>query len=304
MRLATRILFAALFPMVLLGILNAVAKKKLPFVHFTQIDTQNGRSLFDARCARCHNLESSPFLKFGPNLHQVAERVETLDTPMEPATYVLVSMLNPDAFRAPGYGVMPKNLVSDLPDQDIKDLVAYILGDRHFATILAMPIPAREQRPPSVAITRAEAELGEHVFREKGACVRCHSYYQAPEYHTLAPNLFQAGYRDIDYIRLSIKQPSHAVMDEFKTTVVELADGRTMSGRRVHSPDPDRVALLTTDVQGNLLPVSIANQDIQYEDGRPSIQLLNKSAMPDDYVKLLTPAEIDAVATMILSLNE
>jgi hypothetical protein len=223
---------------------------------------------------------------------------------MDPVDYVLQSILTPDAYRATGFGAMPKNLVSDLSDNQIRSLLAYVVGDQYLGPIAGLTLPAREKAEPPVEITRAEAELGERVFREKGACVACHSYYQTPEYHALAPNLFQAGFRDIQYIRRAIKEPSDSVPDAYKTMVVQLVDGRVLCGQPVALNEPSRISMLVMDSHGGLASVCIDKADVEQEDGRLLVELKNKSIMPADYGSRLTNEEIDAVAKMILALNE
>ncbi|MFC1759816.1 c-type cytochrome [Planctomycetota bacterium] len=306
-QLVIHLILALLVPGTLLFAIDCYAHKRVAFFQLTSVDRSEGRRLFAANCSRCHSLEESPFQKLGPNLVPVRNREhhvnnETLSVPQ----YVLQSILDPDAYRVPGFGVMPKNVASQLSDDQLRNLVAYISGSRHDEASSRLDIPKREPAPEPVDITIAEARLGEQVLREKGKCLTCHSYYQAPEYHALAPNLLTGAYKDIEQIKQHITKPSATIADEYKTTRVQTVDGLVLSGRRVGDQTDDRfVKLLVQNAAGNYEITTIAADDIEVDDDHNLlVDVLETSPMPADFANQLSPAEIDAVAKVISSLNE
>jgi putative heme-binding domain-containing protein len=218
---------------------------------------------------------------------------------------VLQSILEPDAYRVPGFGVMPKNVAADLTDEHLRDLIAYIVGPSHESTVAPLNIPPREPAPDQIDISLAEAQLGEKVFREKGKCLSCHSYYQAPEYHTFAPNLLQGGYRDVEAVKKAIINPSETVANEYKSTRIQTVDGLLVSGRRIKTENDQIVRLLVQAADGKFNMTTIEKVNIETDDeGNLLMDVIDVSPMPSDFGKQLTPEEIEAVAKLIVSLNE
>ncbi len=287
--------------------MDCFAHKRVAFIRLTSTDSEEGRRLFATNCKRCHNLDDSPFQKLGPNLLNVRNREHTINgEPITVPQYVLQAILEPDAYRVPGFGVMPTHVASHLSDDQLRNLVAYISGPVFEKAASKLEIPKREPAPEPIDITISEATLGEQVLREKGKCLTCHSYYQAPEYHALAPNLLTGAYKDIAELKEHITNPSATIADEYKTTRVRTVDGLVLSGRQVgDTENASVIKLLVQNAFGSHEIKSIATEDIETdEDGNRLIETLDSSPMPADFSKELTPEEIDAVAKLISSLNE
>ncbi|MCA9216953.1 MAG: c-type cytochrome [Planctomycetales bacterium] len=306
-KLVTHIVLAILIPSAILLAIDGVTHRRLGNIRLANVDASAGKRIFGKNCLRCHNLETNPYQKMGPNLLSVRSRQhvvngQTLSIP----EYVLQSIIDPDAYQVSGFGVMPKNVVSHLSNSDIRDLVAYVAGPSHDQAVAKLEIPPQAPAPEQVDITLAEAELGEAVLRGKGKCLTCHSYYQAPEYHSLAPNLLTGAYKDIEAVKKHIMDPSAKVADEYKLTTVVTADGLVFTGRRVgDTKRTDELRLLVANADGNYDIVTLAMDDIETDDdGKPILEVRDGSPMPADFTKLLTPQEIDAVAKLISSLNE
>lgn len=98
-------------------------------------DIENGRELFrngkgDAqRCANCHRVTTRGFaVDAGPNLESIAELAGTRIEGMSAEEYLIDSITNPlnfivDIYRTP----MPEDYATLLTEQEITDLVAYML---------------------------------------------------------------------------------------------------------------------------------------------------------------------------------
>lgn len=300
------LLIAVALPLTIFFGIDCLAHKRLPFLRLSAVDPVEGRKLFGANCLRCHNLDTSPWQKLGPNLNSVRSREHVVDGETLSVTeYVLQSILDPDAYRVPGFGVMPKNVVAHLTDDQLRDLVAFIVGPAHESDAARLEIPVREPPPEQIDITFVEAQLGEKVLREKGKCLNCHAYYQAPEYHALAPNLLQGGYKDVEAVKKAILNPTAQVAEEYKSTRVETVDGLVITGRRLSNAANTGLRLLVQASDGEFKIVKISDEEIDRDDeGTPLIEVLDISPMPADFDKQLTAEEIDAVAKLIVSLNE
>jgi cytochrome c551/c552 len=109
-----------------------------PTVEATREDTpiNRGELLFrESRggfaCATCHYTTTSRLL--GPGLADIAERFATYGLEMTVEDYVKVSIISPVAFLAPADPVYPPNLMPTnygelLTEDEINDLIAYILS--------------------------------------------------------------------------------------------------------------------------------------------------------------------------------
>lgn len=105
-------------------------------------DPERGRALFEQKtigeapgCSTCHSLEPGQVL-VGPSLAGIATRAEqTVQSPAytgqatDAAGYLRESILEPDAFVREGFqpGVMYQKFGEVLTDQDVEDLVAFLL---------------------------------------------------------------------------------------------------------------------------------------------------------------------------------
>ena len=91
---------------------------------------KTGDQIFTAAgCAGCHTLsKANANGTIGPNLDDLAQAAE--EQPGSPEDFVRESILDPDAFTAPGFqsGVMP-SYEGRLSDEQVQALVQYLLGD-------------------------------------------------------------------------------------------------------------------------------------------------------------------------------
>lgn len=98
-------------------------------------DVSNGEELYKQTligsqpgCITCHSLEPDQVI-VGPSMAGVAGRAGTRVSGKSAEEYLRESILNPDAYTVEGFGagVMPGALGDEFSDQQLDDLVAYLL---------------------------------------------------------------------------------------------------------------------------------------------------------------------------------
>jgi sulfur-oxidizing protein SoxX len=89
--------------------------------HQTTIDSQPG-------CITCHSLEPDTVL-VGPSMAGIASRAGSRVSGESAQEYIHQSILNPDAYTVEGFsaGVMPAGFADALSEQQVNDLVAYLM---------------------------------------------------------------------------------------------------------------------------------------------------------------------------------
>jgi mono/diheme cytochrome c family protein len=96
-------------------------------------DPAAGQQVFttDAQppCNGCHPVEGDA-QGVGPSLANIGTEAATINPPQTAEEYIRESIVNPDAFIVPDFpaGVMPKTYGEQLSEQQLNDLVAYLLS--------------------------------------------------------------------------------------------------------------------------------------------------------------------------------
>jgi cytochrome c len=87
----------------------------------------NAPALFEKyQCAVCHVAGAGNGL--APSLDGIAQRASTRRPPLTAAAYLYESIIHPTAYVVEGYGeIMPQNFRERLTDQELGDLIAYLL---------------------------------------------------------------------------------------------------------------------------------------------------------------------------------
>ena len=115
-------------------------------------DPVRGEALFfeqlpgeNTGCRLCHSLEPGVRL-VGPSLANIGNEAATRVPGMSAEEYIRESIVNPDAYVVPGYpaGQMPPNYREFLSEEDIQDLVAFLLT---LKTGEASPTPTATPTP-------------------------------------------------------------------------------------------------------------------------------------------------------------
>jgi cytochrome c2 len=100
-------------------------------------DAARGQALFLGKvrfansapaCGGCHAVEPGAAGGVGPNLSNVGNRAATRIAGMSAEAYLRQSIVEPDAYLAPGYqeGIHPRTYGRDLTSQQLADLIAYL----------------------------------------------------------------------------------------------------------------------------------------------------------------------------------
>lgn len=98
-------------------------------------DAAKGKELFRqttigsrAGCVTCHSLEPDTVL-VGPSLAGIGDRAASRVSGKSAADYLRESLLDPGAHTVEGYaaGLMPAALADEMTDQQVEDLVTYLL---------------------------------------------------------------------------------------------------------------------------------------------------------------------------------
>ncbi|HUN23436.1 MAG TPA: c-type cytochrome [Anaerolineales bacterium] len=129
--------FLLLFSVLVLGVLLAACGSGTTVPENTGGDAAKGKELYASTligtasapgCVTCHNADK-PDRLVGPSHMTIGADAATRVEGMTAEQYLEDSIRNPDAHVAEGEtaGVMYQNYAKELSDQEIKDLVAYLL---------------------------------------------------------------------------------------------------------------------------------------------------------------------------------
>lgn len=105
----------------------------IPLGPLADESTPEGRGqvvFFQAGCVACHTITGISSGTIGPNLDGVASRAETRVSGLTAEEYIHQSIVEPSAFVVPGFGdgIMPQNFAELLTEEQINDLVAFLLS--------------------------------------------------------------------------------------------------------------------------------------------------------------------------------
>lgn len=91
-----------------------------------------GRRVFVERgCGGCHTIQGVSAGTIGPNLTQIGETAATRKEGFSAEDYIRESILSPKAFVVEGFQpLMPQNYGEQLSQQELDDLVAFLLAQR------------------------------------------------------------------------------------------------------------------------------------------------------------------------------
>ena len=178
-----------------------------------------------------------------------------------------------------------------VPDDEKGPLAPWVTGAAVTNGPAAMPEAASTRKRAFVkhwqtsdlanVLAGGDPVAGKAVWRE-AQCASCHRF--AGEGGAVGPDLTGAGsrYAMIDLLR-SITEPSAVISDQFKATLLTLADGTTVSGRIVSEAD-GKVQVLVDPVAGATRLLAAA--EIRSREASPV------SMMPEGLMDHFTAAEI------------
>ncbi len=128
----------------------------------------------------------------------------------------------------------------------------------------------------ATVISHADLVHGRAVFEKQ--CATCHRFFELGG--SIGPDLTGAQRTNLDYLLENILDPSAMVARDYRMQVLELTDGRVMTGL-VEAENDQAVTLLTVSER---LVVPVAEIEERHES--------DVSMMPDGLLNPLTPAEI------------
>ena len=126
--------------------------------------------------------------------------------------------------------------------------------------------------------TLAEADLRQGRLLYQKQCSQCHMLYGEGE--KMGPDLTGSQRSSLDYLLENILDPSAVVGKDYRMSVVETVDGRTLSGLIV-SNDKKRMVLQTQTDR-----FTLGHQDIE------NTTRTSQSAMPDGLLTNLSPEQV------------
>src|SRR5208337_3736221 len=253
-------------------------------------------------CNRCHSIDGSGQRSIGPPLHDIGRVGAERKPGMSAAEYIVESILDPGAFRAPGVtGGMPDGLVGR--GSDLRQLVAFLANKGATAgadEIDRLNIPeVATRRTAEKDLDFRQVKLGEAIFRGKGQCTNCHALRADPAVSLRAPSLLNVGTLTANELRESIEKPSAKVAAGYQQVVARRADGRVAEGRLVETND-EGIYVLQTDPDGGLATVFVPFSEMESpeEEGGLPYAVIKSSKMPD-MKGVLTGEEIDALVAFL-----
>jgi putative heme-binding domain-containing protein len=189
-----------------------------------------------------------------------------------------------DLLRAVDAGTIPKADVAaeqlarlrQFNDQAIAGLLQKVLGD--------VPRPTSEQKMNEVARIRAavtaapgDPVAGKAVFTQR--CAACHVLFK--EGGQVGPDLTPNERRNLDFLLVSIVDPSAAIREEYANFRIDTADDQTFVGL-IKDRAPDSVTIVDATQQRTVIP----KRDIRDE------RALALSIMPEGLLDALTDAQL------------
>jgi len=87
---------------------------------------QVGKQVFSRDCGACHSTSPDTII-VGPSLAGIANRAATRVPDQDAYTYLLTSIMQPDAYLVEGYeNLMPNNLSKQLTGEELDAVIAYL----------------------------------------------------------------------------------------------------------------------------------------------------------------------------------
>lgn len=136
------------------------------------------------------------------------------------------------------------------------------------------------------------ADRGKSVFFSKGGCVNCHSVQGAGGFYGSDLSGFARG-RSPESIRQAIVEPNRELDPRRRVVVATTASGEVLTGL-ARNEDNFSLQLLTPDGALHLL----------YKSSLEKLIYREESAMPADYQKKLSTAELDDLIKFLASMAE
>lgn len=140
--------------------------------------------------------------------------------------------------------------------------------------------------------TPGNADNGKKIFFSKGACANCHSVQGSGGFYGLDLSGYAQG-RSPESIRQAIVAPNRELDPRRRIAVATISNGQTLEGL-ARNEDNFSLQLLTPDGTWHLL----------YKSSLAKLTYREESAMPGDYEKKLSAADLDDLVKFLTSVAE
>ncbi len=270
----------------------------------TAQDFDRGRQLFfEIGCSRCHSIDGAGQRRFGPPLHEIGMLAADRKPGMTAPQYILESILDPGAFRAPGVsGGMPGGIFTSGKD-DLRQLVGFLatrgatVGEREIEQLDVPEI--HEVRNADAPLDYVLVRRGEAIFRGKGQCIACHPLRPDAGSNLMAPSLLSVGSLSAEELRRAIEEPNVRVAAGYQHVRVYRKDGRVVEGRFIEKND-EGIDLLRADPSGGIVSefVPFCDMDCSEDQTQPMYVVGRSSIMPD-MKGVLIDEEINALVAFL-----
>lgn len=169
----------------------------------------SGKALFASLgCGGCHAFEAAGTdASVGPNLDDSLEG--------DDAAHIRESIVDPRAEVVRGFQPIMPEEYGDLSDEQLDDLIAFLLGGGGPATETT-PTETETEPTETGGEAAGDAEAGKSVFAAQG-CAACHTFTPAGSNATVGPNLDDSlDDDDAASIHESIVEPNAQVVSGFQ----------------------------------------------------------------------------------------
>jgi putative membrane-bound dehydrogenase-like protein len=142
-----------------------------------------------------------------------------------------------------------------------------------------------QSAPQPPAPSPPSHELGRAVFAK--TCQQCHALFGTGG--KVGPDITGSQRANLDYLLSNVLDPSAVMAKEYQPTIVRTGDGRIVTGLLKE----ETAAAISLQTQNELVVISKSDIDEQ--------KLSDKSMMPDDLLKALSPHEVRSLVAYVSS---
>jgi len=179
--------------------------------------------------------------------------------------------------------------IYNLGDPKLNEQLVKVWGDFHSTSEeKKQQMVAWQAKLTPERMKGANVQKGHQVFLK--TCGVCHRLYGEGAF--IGPDLTGSGRTNLDFLLENVLDPSAVVATDYKMSVVELKDGRILSGI-VREPKEHSIAVQTANEK-----VSIQRDDIQ------SIKMSSISMMPEGLLDTLTHDEVRDLISYVMTRSQ
>ena len=171
----------------------------------------------------------------------------------------------------------------NLKDKDLDARIAEVWGIVRTTPADRAKLILDWKRKVNATVPPPDLALGRAVFAK--TCQQCHTLYGVGG--KVGPDITGSNRPNLDYLLENILDPSAVIPNDYKATVIELKNGRTITGI-VRGETPNAVTVVTAN---ETLTVPVKEIDTR--------KVSDVSMMPDDLLKPLSDTEVRALVAYL-----